>query len=165
MVAEKLDPTIFQLCFHRNFQTVGNLKKGTTGMSSEGPKIVERSSGLAGNGLKWPKNQEKPDDPLWPPPSAAQSRPVRRRLAVKTYRRDRLDVPLLPVRRVLQVAGRWCLLWSKPPRLAKGQTAQLGVHDFWRVFPRVWSSRWCLGARVSFGIQSYVYIGPRVAFR
>ena len=28
-----------------------------------------------------------------------------------------------------------------------------------------WSSRGCFGDRVSFGIQSYVYIGPRVAFR
>ena len=27
-------------------------------MSSGGPKLVERSYGVAGNGLKWPKNQE-----------------------------------------------------------------------------------------------------------
>ena len=49
VVAEKLDPTVGQLCFHRNFQTVGNLQKGTTGMSLEGLKMVERSYGLAGN--------------------------------------------------------------------------------------------------------------------
>ena len=36
-------------------------------MSSEGPKMVERRYGLAGNGLKWLKNQEKPDNPRWPP--------------------------------------------------------------------------------------------------
>ena len=68
MVAEKLDPTVGQLCFCRIFQTVKNLQKGTTGMSLEGPKMVERRYGLAGNGLKWPENQEKPCVPRWPPP-------------------------------------------------------------------------------------------------
>ena len=38
VVAEKLDPTVGQLCFHRIFQTVWNLRKGTTEMSSESPK-------------------------------------------------------------------------------------------------------------------------------
>ena len=37
-------------------------------MSSEGPKMVEMSYGVAGNGLKWPKNQEITGDPRWPPP-------------------------------------------------------------------------------------------------
>ena len=37
-------------------------------MSSEGPQMVKRSYGVAGNGLKWPENQEKPDDLWWPPP-------------------------------------------------------------------------------------------------
>ena len=37
-------------------------------MSSEGPKMVERIYGVAGNGLKWPKNQENTGDPRWPPP-------------------------------------------------------------------------------------------------
>ena len=36
-------------------------------MSSEGPKMVERRYGSAGNDLKWPKNQENPGDPRWPP--------------------------------------------------------------------------------------------------
>ena len=37
---------------------------------------------------------------------------------------------------------------------------------FWRVFPRVLGAQdGVLGARVSFGNQSYVYIRPRVAFR
>ena len=35
-----------------------NLEKKTTEMSSEGPKMVERIYGVAGNGLKWPENQE-----------------------------------------------------------------------------------------------------------
>ena len=37
-------------------------------MSSEGPKMVERSYGLAKNGLKWPENQGRSGDPRWPPP-------------------------------------------------------------------------------------------------
>ena len=32
-------------------------------MRSKGPKMVERSYGLAGNDLKWPKNQEISGDP------------------------------------------------------------------------------------------------------
>ena len=67
MVAEKLDPTVSQNCFCRIFQTVMNLEKRTTKMSSEGPKMVERSYGVAENGLKWPKNQENTGDPRWPP--------------------------------------------------------------------------------------------------
>ena len=37
-------------------------------MSSEGPKMVEMSYGVAENGMKWPENQENTDDPRWPPP-------------------------------------------------------------------------------------------------
>ena len=37
-------------------------------MSSGGPKMVERSYGLAENGLKWPKNQEISGEPRWPLP-------------------------------------------------------------------------------------------------
>ena len=68
VVVGKLDPTVGQLCFRRNFQTVRNLQKGTTGMSSEGPKMVGERYGLVGNGLKWTENQEKSGDPRWPPP-------------------------------------------------------------------------------------------------
>ena len=68
VVAEKLDPTVGQLCFRRNFQTVRNLQKGATEMSTEGPKMVGGRYGLARNGQKWPKNQEKSDDPRSPPP-------------------------------------------------------------------------------------------------
>ena len=67
VVAEKLNPTVGQLCFRRNFQTVRNLQKRATKMSSEGPKMVGGRYGLAGNGLKWPENKEKAGDPRWPP--------------------------------------------------------------------------------------------------
>ena len=40
-----------------------NLEKKTTEMGSEGLKMVERSYGVDGNGLKWPKNQENTGDP------------------------------------------------------------------------------------------------------
>ena len=52
MVAGKLDPTVGRICFCRIFQTVMNLEKRTKEMSSEGPKMVERSNGVAGNGRK-----------------------------------------------------------------------------------------------------------------
>ena len=45
MVAEKLDQTVGQLCFCRIFQTVRNLQKGTTEISSEGPKMVQMRYG------------------------------------------------------------------------------------------------------------------------
>ena len=54
---------------------VRNLQKGTTEICSVGPKMVERSYGLAGNGLKWPKNQEISDDALWLPPPPPLRRP------------------------------------------------------------------------------------------
>ena len=75
MVAEKLDPIVSRICFCRIFQTVMNLDKRTTEMSSEGPKIVKRSYGVAGNGLKWPENQEITDDPWWLPPPLRQPVP------------------------------------------------------------------------------------------
>ena len=74
-MAGKLDPTVGQLCFRRNFQTVRNLQKGTTEMSSEGPKIVRGRYGLVGNGLKWPKNHEMFGDPRWPPPPLRRPNP------------------------------------------------------------------------------------------
>ena len=45
MVAEKLNPTFGQICFRRIFQTVMNLEKMTTGMSSKDPKMVGESMG------------------------------------------------------------------------------------------------------------------------
>ena len=58
MVAEKLDPTVGQICFRRVFQTVRNLQKGTTRMSSEGPKIGGGGGG-GGGGMGWPGMAEK----------------------------------------------------------------------------------------------------------
>ena len=55
VVAGKLDPTVGQTCFRHIFQTVRNLKKKTTGMSSEGPKMRGREVWV---GLEWPKNEE-----------------------------------------------------------------------------------------------------------
>ena len=49
MVAEKLDPTVSRICFCRIFQTVMNLEKRTTEMSSEGPKMVGERYGSAWN--------------------------------------------------------------------------------------------------------------------
>ena len=56
VVAGKLDPTVGQLYFRRNFQMVRNLQKGTTEMSSEGPKMVGGRYGLAENGRKVKKS-------------------------------------------------------------------------------------------------------------
>ena len=47
-MAEKLDPTVDQICFRRIFQTVRNLRKGTTRMSSEGLKMGEGGMGRLG---------------------------------------------------------------------------------------------------------------------
>ena len=38
--------------------------------------MVEMSYGLAGNGLKWPENQEIFGDPRWPPPPPDPGRPA-----------------------------------------------------------------------------------------
>ena len=59
MVAGKPDLTFGRFRFRCNFQTVQNLQKGTTEMSSGGPKMVERSYGVAENGRK---NQEQSGD-------------------------------------------------------------------------------------------------------
>ena len=93
LVAGKLDPTVDQICFRRIFQTVRNLHKGTTGMSSEGPKMGEGSYGSAWNGRKTSKS----DDPRWRPPplSPARSGLVRRWFAVKFGRQGHLVAVLL----------------------------------------------------------------------
>ena len=98
VVAEKLDPTVDQNFFRLIFQTVRNLRKGTIGMSSEGPEMVGGRYGLAWNGRKIGKSC----DPPWRPPpcSPAQSERVRRWFAVKIFRRRRLVVALLPGRRM-----------------------------------------------------------------
>ena len=106
VVAGKLDPTVGQLCFRRIFQTVSNLQKRTTEMSSEGPKTMGGRYGLAWNGRKTPKS----GDPRWrppsPSPSPARSEHVRRRLAGKFYRQDRLTMLLLPGQRMCKGGDR-----------------------------------------------------------
>ena len=96
VVAKKLDPTVGQIFFRRIFQTVRNLRKGTTGMSSEGPKMMGERYGLVWNGRKIGKS----GDPPWrlPPCSPARSGRLRRWFAVKFFRRRRLVVALLPGR-------------------------------------------------------------------
>ena len=78
MVAGKLNPTVGQLCFCRIFQTVRNLQKGTTEMSSKGPKFGGKEVWVS---LKWPENTKirHPKfaasnafvDPIWASPAAA----------------------------------------------------------------------------------------------
>ena len=93
VVAEKLDPTVGQICFLCIFQTVMNLKKRTTGMSLEGPKIGGGWYGSAWNGRKIAKS----GDPRWllSPRLPTRSGRVRRRLAVKFHGDGRLVVARL----------------------------------------------------------------------
>ena len=136
MVAEKLDPTVGQLCFCCIFQTVRNLQKGTTEMSSEGPKMVEKRYGYARNGRK----TQKSDDPSWPPPlpSPARSGGVRRRLAEKFYRRVCLVVPLLLGWHVYSDGGRNRLPRLKPDRPKNGsKRPSSGFSGFFGIFSQV----------------------------
>ena len=112
VVAEKLDLTVGQICFRRIFQTVRNLRKWTTGMSSEGPKMVGWRYGSAWNGRKTSKS----GDPPWRPPprSSARSGRVLQWFAVKFGQHGRLVAALLPGRRVLQGGGRNRLPRPKP---------------------------------------------------
>ena len=98
VVAGKLDPTVGQICFRRIFQTVRNLRKRTTGMSLEGPKMVRERYGSAWNGRKTSKS----GDPSWQPPprSPPRSGCVRWWFAVKFGRHGRLVAALLPGRRM-----------------------------------------------------------------
>ena len=86
-MAGKHDTIIGQNSFCRIFQTVRNLRKKTTGMSSKGPKMGEGRYGLVWNGRK----TKKTGDPPWrlPQRSPARSGSVRRRLC-KVGGRNRL---------------------------------------------------------------------------
>ena len=109
VVAEKLNPTVSQTRFRRIFQTMRNLKKRTTGMSSEGPKMGGGRYGSTWNGRK----MKKTGDPPWSPPShsLARSGCVQRQLAVKFCRKGHLFVILLPGRHVCKGGG-----WNRLPR-------------------------------------------------
>ena len=98
VVAAKLDPIVGQICFCRIIQTVRNLRKGTTGMSSKGPKMVGWRYGSAWNGQKTSKSGDPPWRPS--PRSSARSGRVWQWFAVKFGRHGRLVVALLPGRRV-----------------------------------------------------------------
>ena len=98
VVAGKLNPTIGQICFCRILQTVRNLRKGTTRMSSEGPKMGGGRYGSAWNGRKTSKSGDPPWRPM--PRSPAGSGCVRRWFAMKFGRQGRLVVALLPGLRV-----------------------------------------------------------------
>ena len=112
MVAGKCDPTVGQTSFRRIFQTVRNLRKRTTGMSSEGLKFEGGRYGSAWNGRK----MKKTGDPPWQPPplSQARSESVRRRLAVKFGRKGHLVLLFLPGQRVCKGGGRNHLPRPKP---------------------------------------------------
>ena len=138
MVAGKLDPTVGQTCFRRIFQTVRNLKKRTTRMSSEGPKMGGGRYGSSWNGRKTAKSF----DPLWQPSprSPARSGCVRRLLAVTFGRKGHLVVALFPGRRVYQGGGPKLLPRTKPVWLEKRvEKTQFGVHRFWGIFLVFWS--------------------------
>ena len=118
VVARKLDPTVGQTCFRRIFQTVRNLRKRTTGMSSKDPKMVGGRYGSTWNGRK----MKKTGDLRWPPPprSPAQFGRVRRRLAMKFGRRGHLTLPFLPGQLVCKGGGRNRLPRPNPDWPEKG---------------------------------------------
>ena len=146
-------------CFRRNFQRVRNLQKGTTGMSSEGPKMVGGRYGLARNGLKWPKSQEKPDDPRWLPS------PLRRPDSGAFDGDWQGSFSDVIIRRSCFPLAGTCCRWlagdaSFGPKL---HGSQMGQNDptrcsrFWRVFPRVLELKmvfWGLG----------FHLAPKVMF-
>ena len=83
---------------------------------------------------------------------------------MKFHRRGRPEVAHLLGRSVCMVGGRSRLLWSKTSRLPNSQNDLTGCSRFGEFFLGFWTQDGALGARVSFGTQSYVYIGPRVAY-
>ena len=130
VVAEKLDPTVGRICFCRIFQTVMNLEKRTTEMSSEGPKMVGERYGLTRNGRKMTKSS----DPRWQMPlcSPTRSGRVQRRMAVKFHGDGRPVVVLLPNRRVYSSGGRNTLPRLKPDRLEnESKRPSSGFSGFW----------------------------------
>ena len=143
-MAGKLDPTVGQLCFRRNFQTVRNLQKGTTEMSSEGPKMVGGRYGLAGNGLKWPKNHKISGDPRWPPPPLRRPDPG---ASGGSWPGNLVGVIVRRWRTSLVGACPWWVAGDashgpKPDGSQVVQNDPVRVHMFWRISLGFWSSRW-----------------------
>ena len=100
--------------------------------------MVERSYGLAENGLKLPKNQEKPNDPWWSPPQLRRPDPW----ASEAVGRENLPVessgcppPLCPAR----VAGGRPVVppLVQTPTARKWSNCPTWCSRFWRVFLRV----------------------------
>ena len=140
VVAGKRDLIVSQTSFRHIFQTVRNLRKRTTGMSSEGPKMGGGRYGSAWNGRK----MKKTDDPLWrsPPRSSARSGRVRLRLAVKFCRQGCLSVLILPGQRMCKGGGRNRLPRSKPDWPKNGsKRPSSGSTGFREFFLGFWSSK------------------------
>ena len=111
-------------------------------MSSEGPKMVGGRYGLAGNGLKRPKNHKMSGDPRWPPPPPPPLRRLDPGLSGCDWPRNLAGVIIRRWRTYLDGA---CCRWlagnaSFGPKL---DGSQMGQNDptrcsrFWRVFPKV----------------------------
>ena len=160
VVAGKIYPTIGQLCFRRNFQTVRNLQKRTTEMSLEGPKMVGERYGLARNGLKWPKNQENSGDPRWPPPPPLFHRPDPSASGGNWLG----NFTCVIVRRSCFPLAGACCRWlagdaSFGPELHGSQIGQNNptrCSRFWRVFPRVLELKmvfWGLGFHLTLKVM------------
>ena len=132
MVAGKLNPIVGRIVFCRIFQTVMNLDKRTTKMSSKGPKMVAERYGSVWNGRKMTKSDGLRLRLL--PCSPARSGWVRRRLAMKFHGDGGLVVALLPGQRMYRSGGWNRLLRLKPDRLENGSkrpsSVFLGFWDF-----------------------------------
>ena len=137
VAAEKLDPTLGRICFCCIFQTMMNLEKKTTEMSSEGPKMVGERYGLTWNDQKMTKS----DDLRWRLPTCSQARSgrVRPRLTVKFHGDGRLVVALLLGRHVYSSGGR-----NRLPRL-KLDRPEMGQNDPVQGFPVFGIFSWVLG--------------------
>ena len=92
-------------------------------------------------------------------------------------------IPVRPAavgREILSAAASGCLLppwparvaggWPEVPPSVQSSTTRRWLNDltcvpgFESFFLGFWELKSCFGARVSFGITSYVYIGSRVVF-
>ena len=110
--------------------------------------MVERRYGwLAGNGLKWPENQERSGDPRWPLPLLRRLDP-----SASDYGWPENFIGVIVRRWRSSQAGACCRLMAGDASFGPNsttrkwvKTTQLGVHDFGEFFLGFWSSRWCFG--------------------